>query len=43
MIGGWPFVFAAYLVASLGTLGLVGWALASLRRAEGRAEALRDR
>lgn len=43
MIGGWPFVLAAYLAASVGTLGLVGWALAALRRAEGRAEALRDR
>jgi hypothetical protein len=43
MIGGWPFVIAAYLVAVGGTLGLVGWAWASLKRAEARAERLRDR
>ena len=43
MTGGWLFVTAAYLVAVSGTLGLTGWALAALRRAEGRADALRDR
>ena len=41
MTGGWPFVVAAYVVAIGGTIGLVGWSLAALRRAEARAEALR--
>ena len=36
----WPFVIAAYAVAVGGTLGLIGWALASLRRSEARADAL---
>lgn len=43
IIGGWAFVAAAYGMAALGTLGLVGWAYAAMRRAEGRADALRDR
>jgi hypothetical protein len=43
MSGGWSFVIAAYAVAALGTAGLVGWALAAMRRAEARAEALRER
>ncbi|MDO6412774.1 hypothetical protein Q4F19_00105 [Sphingomonas sp. BIUV-7] len=43
MIGGWPFVIAAYALAVGGTLGLVGWALMAMRRAEARAERLRDR
>ncbi|WP_367120053.1 heme exporter protein CcmD [Sphingomonas sp.] len=43
MIGGWPFVIAAYAVAIVATLGLVGWAWTALRRAEARAERLRDR
>lgn len=43
MTGGWLFVVAAYSVAVLGIVGLTGWALVALRRAEGRAEALRDR
>jgi hypothetical protein len=33
----WTFVFAAYAVALGGTAGLIGWALASCRRAEDRA------
>lgn len=40
MSGGWPFVAAAYAMALLGTLALVGWAFAALRRAEARADAL---
>jgi hypothetical protein len=43
MTAGWLFVTAAYLVALCGTIGLVGWSLQALRRAEARAEALRDR
>lgn len=43
MIGGWPFVFAAYAVAVVATLGLTGWAWVALRKAERRADALRDR
>lgn len=40
MIGGWPFVIAAYAVAAVGTLGLVGWSFVAMRRAERRADAL---
>lgn len=36
----WPYVIAAYTVTIGGTLGLVGWALMMMRRAERRAEAL---
>lgn len=36
----WWFVAAAYVVAIGGTLGLVGWSLVALRRAERRAETL---
>jgi hypothetical protein len=36
----WPFVFAAYSVAILLTAGLLGWAFASMRRAEAGADAL---
>lgn len=36
----WPFVIAAYAVTVGGTLGLLGWALAVLRRSEARADAL---
>ena len=43
MIAAWPFVIAAYGVALGGTAGLVGWAVAALRRAERRAEALNQR
>ena len=36
----WPFVAAAYLVAICLTAGLLGWAYASMRRAEAAADAL---
>jgi hypothetical protein len=36
----WPYVIAAYAVSIGGTLALVGWTLAALRRAEARADAL---
>jgi hypothetical protein len=37
----WPFVTAAYLVAICLTAGLIGWAYASMRRAEAAADALK--
>ena len=43
MIGGWPFVIAAYAVGVGATLALAGWAWLALRKAERRANALRDR
>lgn len=36
----WPFIFAAYALTGLGTLGLVGWSLAAMRRAERDAAAV---
>lgn len=39
----WPFVSAAYLVAICLTTGLLGWAYASMRRAEASVETLRRR
>ena len=36
----WPFVAAAYLAAICLTAGLIGWAFASMRRAEAAADAL---
>ena len=42
MTGGWLFVTAAYAVAASGTFGLVAWSLIALRRAERRADALRE-
>ncbi len=36
----WPFVIAAYAVAAVAVLGLVGWAIVAMRRAEARADAL---
>jgi hypothetical protein len=36
----WSFVAAAYLVAICLTAGLLGWAFASMRRAEAAADAL---
>ena len=36
----WPFVIGAYSVAILLTAGLLGWAYASMRRAEAAAEEL---
>ena len=38
----WPFVIAAYALTMLGTLGLLGWSLLAMRRAEAEAEALRN-
>jgi len=35
----WPFVTAAYVVAICLTAGLIGWAYASMRRAEIAADA----
>ena len=37
----WPFVAAAYLVAVCLSAGLLGWAFASMRRAEAAADALK--
>ena len=37
----WSFVAAAYLVAVCLTAGLLGWAFASMRRAEAAADALK--
>jgi len=37
----WPFVAAAYLVATCLTAGLLGWAFASMRRAESAADSLK--
>ena len=39
----WAFVIAAYAVVLGGTGGLTAWALATMRRAEARAERLRER
>ena len=39
----WTFVIAAYAIALAGTLALVLWSYASMRRAERAAEALRTR
>ena len=39
----WSFVAAAYLVAICLTAGLLGWAFASMRRAESAADALKRR
>jgi hypothetical protein len=36
----WPFVIAAYAVAIGGTVVLLVWSIAALRRAEARADAL---
>ena len=37
----WSFVTAAYAVSLIGTLGLLLWAYASMRRAEAAAEELK--
>ena len=39
-LNAWPFVIAAYAVTICGTLALVIWSVAALRRAEARADAL---
>jgi hypothetical protein len=38
----WPFVIAAYALAVLGSLVLVGWSVASMRRAERRRDRVRE-
>lgn len=37
----WDFVLAAYAVTIFATLGLLAWAMASMRRAESYADRLR--
>jgi hypothetical protein len=39
----WPFVFAAYGIATALTIGLLLWAFASMRRAEAAVEALKTK
>ncbi len=39
----WGFVLAAYAVAILATLVLAGWSWLSMRRAEGRRDAVTGR
>ena len=38
----WPFIVGAYAFAAIATLGLLWHSLASMRRAEAQADALRD-
>jgi nitrate reductase gamma subunit len=38
----WPFIAAAYLLGAGGTLVLVGWSWAAMRRAERRRETTRS-
>ena len=37
----WPFVIAAYGVAVAGTVGLLLWSYAAMRRAEAAADSLK--
>jgi len=39
----WSFIAAAYAVTLVGTLGMTQWAYLTMRRAERRADALRDK
>lgn len=39
----WAFVIAAYAVVLAAVAGLLGWALASMRRAEAQASRLSER
>ncbi len=39
----WRFVIAAYGVVAIGTVGLIAWAMASMRRAEAEADAVKQR
>lgn len=39
----WTFVIAAYAVGIGATLGMVGWSLLTMRRAERRRDAARNR
>ena len=38
----WTFITAAYAVTLLATLGVTAWSYIAMRRAEKRADALRD-
>ncbi len=38
----WPFVFAAYAMGVIGTLGLVAWSWWGMRRAEARRDRSRE-
>jgi hypothetical protein len=38
----WTFIIAAYVVTLVGTLSVTAWSYAEMRRAEKRADALRD-
>lgn len=38
----WPFIAGAYAIALIGTLGLTGWSLVAMRRAERAVDALKD-
>jgi hypothetical protein len=37
----WPFIVGAYAVTLIGTLGLVGWSFAAMRRAERAVDSLK--
>ena len=39
----WSFVIAAYGIVGVATLGLIGWAWSTMRRAEAQAEAAKQR
>ncbi len=39
----WPFVIGAYALTLIFTIGLVGWSLAAMHRAEKQADALSRR
>jgi hypothetical protein len=39
----WTFVVAAYAIGVTATLAMVGWSLVSMRRAEKRRDAARER
>jgi hypothetical protein len=39
----WAFVLAAYGLAALATLGLIGWSFLAMRAAEADAEAVKRR
>jgi heme exporter protein CcmD len=36
----WPFIIGAYALTLLGTVGLIAWSWAAMRRAEREADAL---
>lgn len=39
----WPFIIASYLLTLIGTVGVAAYSYRAMRRAEARAEALKDR